>query len=251
MIRQRKALLAGVAALALVAGAGFAAAQEGAKEKATQGTQGKPVAAQSMNKAPETTKTPEAGKMGAVQDEKRAPETRNAEEKNRNAAERPSQRAEEMNRTNKTDKKDEMNRADKPDANKMNRADKPDANKADKAAESRDHRKPEAATAQHDRKGMEGLQGNASGVNIKLTDEQRSRIRTTVIGASGAPRVTSVNFDITVGTVVPRGNVEIVPVSDTLVQIEPAWRGYSYFIYEEEIVIVSPDDMRIVAVVAV
>ena len=39
------------------------------------------------------------------------------------------------------------------------------------------------------RGGMQGLQGNATGMNVKLTDEQRTRIRDTVIRASGAPRV--------------------------------------------------------------
>jgi hypothetical protein len=29
---------------------------------------------------------------------------------------------------------------------------------------------------------------------------------------------------------------------------EPRWRGYLYFVYADEIVVVSPRDMRIVAV---
>ena len=37
--------------------------------------------------------------------------------------------------------------------------------------------------------------------------------------------------------------------SMTLVRIEPEWRGFLYFVYEDEVVIVSPDDMKIVAVV--
>jgi hypothetical protein len=249
MIRQRNTLLAGVAALTLVAGAGFAAAQEGAKEKAPQG---KPAAAQPMNKAPE------AGKMGSsaqeparapmTKEQNHAPAARNAaEEQHRTAAEPPSQRADEKNRANKTN----TDKANKTDKDEMNRAEKTDTNKADKAAESRDQRKPDAAAAQRDRKGMEGLQGNASGVNVKLTDAQRSRIRTTVIDAGGASRMTNVNFDITVGTIVPRGSIEIVPVPDALVEIEPEWRGFLYFIYEDEVVIVNPDDMRIVAVIAV
>jgi hypothetical protein len=32
------------------------------------------------------------------------------------------------------------------------------------------------------------------------------------------------------------------------VQIDPAWRGFLYFVYEDEVVIVNPRDMRIVAV---
>lgn len=59
------------------------------------------------------------------------------------------------------------------------------------------------------------------------------------------------NFDLTVGTVVPRGGVEIVPVPETLVEIQPAWQGFLYFVYEDEVVIVDPNDMEIVAVVPV
>jgi hypothetical protein len=35
------------------------------------------------------------------------------------------------------------------------------------------------------------------------------------------------------------------------VRIEPRWRGFLYFVYEDEIVVVNPHDMHIVAVVAV
>ena len=41
----------------------------------------------------------------------------------------------------------------------------------------------------------------------------------------------------------------VVPVPNTLVQIEPRWRGFLYFVYEDEVVIVNPHDMKIVAVV--
>jgi hypothetical protein len=43
--------------------------------------------------------------------------------------------------------------------------------------------------------------------------------------------------------------IHVVPVPETLVRIEPEWRGFLYFVYEDEVVIVSPDDMKIVAVV--
>jgi len=57
-----------------------------------------------------------------------------------------------------------------------------------------------------------------------------------------------VNFNIAVGTVVPR-TVHFVAVPETLVRIHPAWRGYRYFVVEEEIVIVEPDTLKIVAVI--
>ena len=103
-------------------------------------------------------------------------------------------------------------------------------------------------TAAEQRNGTEGSHA-APGVNVQLNEQQRTEIRTTVINAHGAPRVSHVDFDVTVGTVVPRERIHVVPVPETLVRIEPEWRGFLYFVYEDEVVIVSPDDMKIVAVV--
>ncbi|MGB7037146.1 MAG: DUF1236 domain-containing protein [Xanthobacteraceae bacterium] len=102
---------------------------------------------------------------------------------------------------------------------------------------------------------LKGLQGNASipmqGSRVNLTSQQRSRIRDTVIDARGAPRVGHVNFDVTVGTQVPRDRVHVVRVPETLVRIDPQWHDYLYFIVEDQVVIVNPRDMRIVAVLDV
>jgi len=105
-------------------------------------------------------------------------------------------------------------------------------------------------TAQRQR-GLNGLQGNASGTNVQLSGQQRTDIRRTVIDARGAPKVGHVDFDVTVGTAVPRGRIHAVPVPESLVRIEPRWRGYLYFVYADDIVVVNPRDMRIVAVLAV
>ena len=67
---------------------------------------------------------------------------------------------------------------------------------------------------------------------------------------SSAPRVTNVNFSINVGTVVPR-TVRVVAVPPTLVEIHPEWRGYIYFVHDDEIIIVEPGTLRIVAVLSV
>jgi hypothetical protein len=85
--------------------------------------------------------------------------------------------------------------------------------------------------------------------NVSLTTEQKTVIRSKVL-TSSAPRVTNVNFDIRVGTVVPR-SVRIAPVPVTLVEIEPTWRGYMYFVYADEIIIVEPRTLQIVAVLQV
>ena len=92
-------------------------------------------------------------------------------------------------------------------------------------------------------------QENVARANVQLSAEQRAQIRKAIIEARNAWRVSSVDFDLAVGSVVPRGPVQVVPVPDLLVQIKPEWRGLLYFVYDSEIVIVDPSDMRIVAIV--
>ena len=135
-----------------------------------------------------------------------------------------------------------------------NRAERQNPKKNRATAEQRSNQRnattqQQRAAEQLERNGR--LQSNASGVNVKLNDQQRNEIRTTVIDKSGAPRVGHVDFDVAVGTVVPREHVHVVPVPETLVRIEPEWRGYLYFVYEDDVVIVNPHDMKIVAVLAV
>jgi hypothetical protein len=62
--------------------------------------------------------------------------------------------------------------------------------------------------------------------------------------------VTKVNFSLSVGTVVPR-SVRFAILPPILVEIYPEWRGYEYFIVEEEIIIINPRTLKIVAVLAV
>jgi hypothetical protein len=99
-------------------------------------------------------------------------------------------------------------------------------------------------------KGAES-KGGAQTSGVTLTSEQRTKIRTTVLQGSNAPRVTNVNFSLNVGTVVPRDRVRVVAVPATLVEIHPAWRGYMYFIVGEQIIIVEPSSYKIVAVLDV
>jgi hypothetical protein len=88
-----------------------------------------------------------------------------------------------------------------------------------------------------------------SNTTVNLTTEQRTKIRETVLTGS-APRVTNVTFAINVGTVVPR-TVNVVEVPQPLIEIHPEWRGFRYFVYNDEIIVVEPDSLRIVAVVIV
>jgi hypothetical protein len=94
-------------------------------------------------------------------------------------------------------------------------------------------------------------QTGSGAANVTLNAEQKTKIRQTIIQKSGAPRVSNVNFSLSVGTVVPRDRVKFVAVPPTLVEIHPAWRGYMYFIVDDQLIIVEPSSNRIVAVVTV
>ncbi len=88
------------------------------------------------------------------------------------------------------------------------------------------------------------------GAAMPLNADQKRKIRTSVIDGRTAPRITNVNFSISVGTVVPR-TVRVVQVPPTIVEFYPRWRGYLYFVHADEIVIVEPKTLRIVAVIEV
>jgi hypothetical protein len=130
------------------------------------------------------------------------------------------------------------------------------------AAQPRNRNERGGATAQRN-ESLKGLQGNTkvpmqgaqgargAGTNVTLNDQQRTQIRETIINGRGAPRVGNVDFAVNVGTVVPRGHLHLVRVPETLVRIDSAWRGFLYFVYNDEVVIVDPHDMRIVEVLPV
>ena len=73
---------------------------------------------------------------------------------------------------------------------------------------------------------------------MTLTDEQRTKVRETVLSGRDVPRVDRVNFEIEVGRPVPR-EVRTREVPVTLVEIYPEWRGHEYFVVNDEIVIVD------------
>jgi Protein of unknown function (DUF1236) len=62
--------------------------------------------------------------------------------------------------------------------------------------------------------------------------------------------VSSPNFNVSVGTRVPR-TVRFAALPRTIVEIEPEWRGFEYFMIGNQMVIVDPRSMEIVGVLDV
>jgi hypothetical protein len=86
------------------------------------------------------------------------------------------------------------------------------------------------------------------GKSVELSQDQRTRISAIVGKGHAAHAANNVHFSVTVGAMVPRSvHVEVLP-SD-IVAIVPQYEGFDYIVVGDEILIVDPDTMEIVAVI--
>lgn len=81
-----------------------------------------------------------------------------------------------------------------------------------------------------------------------LSTEQHAKIWSTLRGEK-TERLTNVRFSTTVGEVVP-GTVRLYRMPASIVEYAPEYRDYEYILVGDEILIVDPRTLRIVAVIA-
>jgi hypothetical protein len=86
-----------------------------------------------------------------------------------------------------------------------------------------------------------------AGAGAKLSTEQRTRITTVIKGEHVQP-LANVNFSISVGTRVPR-TVSFHPLPAEVVTFYPEWRGYEFILVGDQIVVINPRTLEIVAVI--
>jgi hypothetical protein len=115
---------------------------------------------------------------------------------------------------------------------------KTDTQKSDTRAGTQTRSTTETTTGQ-------GAAGSRGAVN--LSTEQRTKISTSIKQVNVRP-VTNVNFSISIGTRVPR-TVHLYPLPATVIEVYPDWRGYQFVLVGDEIVIVNPRTFEIVAVI--
>jgi hypothetical protein len=106
--------------------------------------------------------------------------------------------------------------------------------------------------AEQGRTGQGGRAQDSTGrapADVSITSEQRTQLRTR-LGANPSARVdrSSINFSISVGATVPR-TVRVFDLPPEIVTIVPAYRGYKYVLVDDEILIIDPRTLRIVAVI--
>lgn len=242
---MRKTLLTSVAAVALVAGTTLGFAQGMGKSGAGESPAAAPSAGSSGGASAPSSASP-GEKSGSMtrgqggQAEQKSPRAndsaqRDHDMKTKGAESESKPGGKAASETTRDKSKSDMKADSKKSGDRdRNAAERKSGTERDRnAAETKSDTKAGATTGQ-------------AGAGAKLTSEQRTKI-TTVIHKQNVKPVTNVNFSISVGTRVPR-TVAFHPVPTEIVTIYPSWRGYEFFLVADEIVIVNPRTLEIVAV---
>ncbi|MGI8527493.1 MAG: DUF1236 domain-containing protein [Pseudolabrys sp.] len=111
------------------------------------------------------------------------------------------------------------------------------------AAQAKPDAKPDAQSTTTTGQGAAGARGA-----VNLSPEQRTKIHTVIKEKVHAAPVTNVNFSISIGTRVPR-TVHYYPLPTEVVEIYPSWRGYDFILVGDQIVVIDPRTLEIVAVI--
>ncbi|MBR1132894.1 DUF1236 domain-containing protein [Bradyrhizobium iriomotense] len=259
--------LVSVAALALIAGTGFANAQGtgtkdyGSGQQTQQSTQPSGERSGSMGKQESMDKQDKrdkgtVGQAGGMKDQPSAHDKSTQSDKMNK--DQPGATREKSTQSEKSSTVGQSPRSDEKSKGGMSKETETKGTKDMKAQ------------GQEDRSGMNapGHQGSQTqtqtqtgtersqtttgqaGAAAKLSTEQRTQI-TSVIREEKVAPVTNVNFNIAVGTRVPREGITLHALPSRVVTIYPEWRSYKYILVKEEIVIIDPDTFEIVAVLNV
>ena len=91
------------------------------------------------------------------------------------------------------------------------------------------------------------MKGSNANLVFDTSPESHARIRKIFGKEHSALKVTHVNFSLAPGTVVPR-SIRLAALPQTIIEIQPPWRGDEYFMVRDKIVVVDPRSMEIVGV---
>jgi hypothetical protein len=254
-------LLVSVAAIALIGGAGVASAQSGvnreggaAMQQSTPsgGGTASGAAAQKDKEHPSGAKSMQP-EQKSTQSEQKSPGTVKGQRAEDNARD---EKSKNLNTENETKGPAKNMKAEGREGNM--KAEGREGREGSMKAEGREGR--EGSMKAEGREGREGgmkAEGRETertqtttglaGAGAKLSTEQRTRITTVIRNEHVAP-IGNVDFSIAIGTRVPRERVSLRPLPSEVVTIYPEWRGYEFFLVRDEIIVVDPRTLEIVAV---
>jgi hypothetical protein len=257
---MKSKLLLATALASLLASAGIAGAQ-GTNEQghkgpgaapSTQHAQSPSEHAQPGNRMGQSERSPSNSRMTNPSAQNEKNRTKNSSQNGTNRTQNSSAQNERNRMANPSaqNEQNERSRTQNPSAqNEKNKMQNPSA----QSERNRMERNPSAT--ENERGTAENRQGTSEnrGASAQLSTEERSRIRTTVLGERNAPRVaqSDININLRVGARIPRDRLHIrpLPLPQTVVEVEPRWRGYDYFLVGNEIVVVEPNTFEIVAII--
>jgi hypothetical protein len=233
-----------VAAAALIAGTGFANAQQG-----NMGREAPPAGAAVQQSAPAAERAaPEGGAPAA--------KSAQSEEKMQPPGGKAQRAQSDMKAGPQGEKSAQQNNMQGEKSKSMSADDQKGSAGKDMKAEGRDT-KMNADSKGADSKGADSKAAASdtksqttvgqAGAGAKLSSEQRTKI-TTVIRSQHVAPVEHVNFSISVGTRVPR-DVRFYPLPTEVVTIYPEWRGYEFILVGDQVVVIDPQTFEIVAVI--
>jgi Protein of unknown function (DUF1236) len=235
---MRNTLFTTAAAIVLIAGSGFAVAQD-RKEGATP-------APAAQQRAPAEKVSPPQHEPNAVgphnaQSESPRSTTGQAPSRGTNAPSGAAQPGERAPSDGMQNRMQQPNGGSNAQQNRMQENRTQDRMQEQQQNRVQEQSQPRATTGQ----GAAGAHGA-----VNLTDEQRSTIRTVIRGERDVQPLNSVNFALNVGTRVPR-DVRLHPLPARIIEVYPAWRGYEYVRVHDQIVVIDPRTLEIVAVLDV
>lgn len=84
-------------------------------------------------------------------------------------------------------------------------------------------------------------------IAVNLSQEQRTKIKDVIVRDRDVARVPSANFSLRVGATVPR-TVHVRVLPSDVVTIVPEYRDFDYVVVGDQLLIIDPDTMEIVAI---
>jgi hypothetical protein len=237
-------LMISVAAAALIAGTGFANAQ------GTGMSREAPAAAPAQQSAPSSDRgaSDRGTSTGEMNRGAAKPEMKSTQSEEKSPATGKAQRADEGMQGQKSQgqKSTTVGSDEKADQKSKSMSSDNDNAKGGKDMKAEGRQDRNGNMNADSKGGAEGKTVGQAGAGAKLSTEQRTKI-TTVIKQQRVSPVTNVNFSVSVGTRVPR-DVSFHPLPAEIVTIYPDWRGYEFILVRDQIVVIDPSSLEIVAV---
>ncbi len=239
----RKSFLTTIAGAALIAGGGLAAAQqmESLPGRTTGATQG------SSQRQQDTAQKPSERQSGAMQSPAQG-RPGAIEEKERRSGQSGAMQSPVQGRPGAIEEKERRSG--------QSGAIPGPAQGRSGAVEEKGHRSSQSGAMQSPAQGRAASEQNKGGVteqrsatSVNLSSDQRTRLHQTIIGAD-VRRVDHVDFSLSIGTRIP-GTLRVYEVPESIVLIVPQYRGFEYIVVGDDLLIIDPRTLEIIAVLPV